>query len=180
MDIRRWLDETVLPEQPPSPNLPEQLGLARFLHPKQPERASRGERRRKRSTSDSSLLDTRTTCKEVPLATGAADVEEDAEDSGCSNASSPADPSLESSASSQCYVRRPRRKTRPERYEPALKDARERGMQVYRRGKGESTKKRRQSKRKKTDKPGVGLVQSFHAKNVPKDRLTVRCPSYMG
>ncbi|KAF2650192.1 hypothetical protein K491DRAFT_721002 [Lophiostoma macrostomum CBS 122681] len=180
MDIRKWIDETVLPEQIPSPNLAEQLGIARFLHPKQPERPSRGAAKRKRSTSDSSLLDTRTTRKEVPPATRAALVDDYAEDSGCSNASSPADPSSESSASSQSYARRPRRKTRPERYEPALKDAKERGTRANRRVKNESKKNRRKSKRKKTDHPGVGLVQSFRAKNIPRDRLTLKPREKLG
>lgn len=181
MDIRRWLDETVLPEQPPSPACPEKLGLAPFFHNRKPDRERPKETgRRRRSTSDSSLLNTPPPPRQrSPPTQREADIDDSADDSACSDAYHPAGDSRESSTSSQQYARRPRRKIRPERYEPISKDVKERGTQVYRHQKGESKKTRRKSRRNNADRSGIGLVQRFHAKNVPTDRLTVSCPSYV-
>lgn len=181
MDIRKWLDETVLPEQPPSPHVPNSVGppiLPSPEYPKKPERAPEGRRPRESSTSDSSLLHTRPAHQKLPTIRAAAGIDSNADDSACSDACHPAGESSESSVSSQQYARRRRRKTRLERYEPAAKDVKKRGTQLYRHRKGESSKTKRKSRRKKGDKLGVGPPQSFKAKNVPKDRLTVSCPSY--
>lgn len=174
MDIRKWLQETVLPEQPVSPTRLEQSGPDAPPHPTAPERDLRAGRRRKRSTSDSSLLRTRTIRREPSLVERRAAIVDSGDDSAYSDAHHPPVHSSESSSSSQQYARKPRRKTRPERYEPTSKGAKGRGTQVNRHRKDESKKKKHSSRRKKADKPGAGLVQSFHAKNVPKDRLTVR------
>jgi hypothetical protein len=170
MDIRKWLNETVLPKQPPSP--PDQRSLPPLLETGETEHAHRGKRRRKRSTSDSSLLDIRPRRKKTPPTDDAADVE----GSACSEAFHPASQSSGSSKLSQKYARRPRHKTRPERYEPAAKEVKERGTHTHRRRKGESKKAKRKAKSRKAEKPGTSIVQSFHAKNVPSDRLTVRRP----
>jgi hypothetical protein len=69
------------------------------------------------------------------------------------------------SSNSSRYARKPRRKTRPERYEP--------GSHAHRHHKGESKRPRRTSRRKKGEKP-PGVMQTFQAKNVSGDRLTVR------
>jgi hypothetical protein len=168
MDIRKWLNETVLPKQPPSP--PDQRSLPPLLEARETEQPHGEKRRRKRSTSDSSLLDTRPQRKKTPPTEDAADVE----GSACSEAFHPASQSSGSSKSSQKYARRSRHKTRPERYEPAAKE--ERGTHTHRCRKGESKKTKRKAKSRKAEKPGTNIVQSFHAKNVPSDRLTVRCP----
>jgi hypothetical protein len=85
---------------------------------------------------------------------------------------------LSDSINSNRYARRPRRKTRPEHYEcPSTVVTGERGKPAHLREKGESKKPRHKSRRKKGEqgeKPSSGVVQSFHAKNVSSDRLTVR------
>jgi hypothetical protein len=169
MDIRKWLEETVLPERPPS--LSEQRHMPEFLRPKNAEKAPREKRRRKPTSSDSSLLDARPVHKESPPVEEEADSRASTSESACSDVYHHTR-SSESSIASQPYARQPRRKTRLERYEPASKHAKERGTQAGRHRKGKSDTKRK-SRRKKGDKPKISLAQSFHAKNVPKDRLTV-------
>ncbi|KAF2118552.1 hypothetical protein BDV96DRAFT_643794 [Lophiotrema nucula] len=186
MDIRKWLNETVLPEQPPT--LPEHLGLAPFLRVKEVEQQERRPPR-KRNTSDSSLLEARPRRRKThvheelqvdhaaPIERESDIVDDSASGSCCSNASS----RCTSSQLSQPHARKPRRKTRPERYEPApAKGVKERGTHVHHRRKGESIKTKRKSRRKKADKPGIGLVQSFHAKNVHGDRLTLKPREKLG
>jgi hypothetical protein len=186
MDIRTWLDGTVRPEPLPSPDPLRQPGPPRFHPPKEPEGhaagagARRARRRPRQSSEDSSLLAAPTVRSETPPSETEADIDGSGDDTACSDAYHPAHHAPpESSTSSQQYARRPRRKTRPELYEPTPKDAKERGTQLYRHRKGESNRSKRKSRRRKADKPGVGLVQSFHAKNVSKDRLTVSCPSFV-
>ncbi|KAF2186857.1 hypothetical protein K469DRAFT_571033 [Zopfia rhizophila CBS 207.26] len=180
MDIHKWLDETVFPEEPPT--LPEQLGLPLFFHRKESaeEQPPQKRRRIKRSTSDSSLLDTCLKQKKTPPIEHEADIEESAGESTCSEASDHSGHSSGSTTSSHQYARRPRRKTRLDHYDPKSKDAKRRGKQVSRREKGESRKAKRKSRREKTDKPGAGLVRSFHAKNVPIDRLTLKPREKLG
>jgi hypothetical protein len=170
MDIQRWLDETILPERPTSPANKGKRNPVPLV--KRPEQSSKGKRRRKPTTSDSSLLDTPPQRKITPPVVSHARFDEIADDSASSGASEPSSGSL-SSMSSHHYARKPRRKTRPERYEPAPKDVKERGTHIRRHRKGESSKTKRRHKRKKVDQLGTGIVQAFHAKNVSRDRLTV-------
>jgi hypothetical protein len=171
MDIRKWLDETVLPEQPPS--LPDHhRSLLPPFQPSAIEQTHRERHKRKRSTSDSSLLDTRPQRKKTSPIEDVADVEKNA----CSKTSHPASQSSGSSKSSQKYARRPRHKARPERYEATAKEVKKRGTHTHRLRKGETKKTKRKSKSKSAEKSGTGIVQSFQAKNVPSDRLTVTRP----
>lgn len=170
MDIQRWLDQTVLPERPASP--PVVRIEAPIALPKKPEQAHKKKRRRRHSTSDSSLLEVPPPRKKTPPITREADIDQSADDSAYSDASHPT--SRSGSSTSSLYARKPRRKTRPERYEPTLKDVKGRGRHIHRHRKGESKKTQRKPRRRKVDKPGSGIVQSFYAKNVPRDRLTVR------
>ena len=174
MDIRKWLDETVSPPRPPS--LPEQLSLPPFLRPKErvEEPLPRGTRRRKRGTSDSSILETHQRRRKGPP------VEYESEGdqtSACSDTSTSSRHSSGSSSSSRRYARRPRRKTRLERYDPKPEDAKERGKQPSGKKRRDSKKSRRKSRRK-TEARGAGRVQNFQPKNVPRDRLTVCRPSF--
>jgi hypothetical protein len=170
MDIHKWLSETVLPRQPPSP-----LGQGETCHAPRPhelERAPREKHGRKQSSSDSSMLDARPQHKKAPPSGRVPPTEQEADETGHTDASHPTARS-ERSVSNEPYRRKPRRKTRPERYGPVSKDAEERGLHTQRREKGESKKQRRTSQRKKANKSGSGIVQSFQAKNVPQERLTV-------
>jgi hypothetical protein len=171
MDIQRWLDETVLPEQPPSPAA-KKCHDASNLGVDMLNQTPRKKRRRRSSTSDSSLLKAPPQHTRMPPARQAT-LKESADESVRSDASRSFTVS-ESSTSSQPYARKPRRKTRLERYEPVSKDGNERGTHTRRHRKGESGRKKRKHKPSKLDKPGTGIVQGFQAKNVSKDRLTVR------
>lgn len=158
----------MLPQQPPSP-----LGRRQDCDGPEPERGHREQRRQARATSDSSLLDAPPQRKQVSPSERAALVQDMADETNRPAATYPTSRS-ESSASSEPYRRKPRRKTRPERYGPAPKDAKERGPDTQQPRKGESKKTRRRPRRMKANKSGSGIVQSFQANNVRKDRLTVR------
>jgi len=174
MDIRKWLDHTISPLQHPS--LPDQLGLPPFLRPRGDvdELYESGRRRRKRSTSDSSILKIGRRRRRDPPA----ECESERDHAGsCSDTPTPSHHSSASSPSSRRYARRPRRKTRLERYEPKQEYAKERGKHPSGGEKSAPRKSRRKSRHQKETRGG-GLVQSFRAKNVPQDRLTVCCSSY--
>lgn len=175
MDIQRWLNETELPEQPPSPA--KRRDPAPRLPVKEFDQAPLGNRRRKPSTSDSSLLESPPQIKKAQPLAPQKGSDEGADESACSDASR-SSTSSESSTSSDPYARRPRRKTRIERYEPASKHIKERGTHSRRHRKGEPSRTKRKRKRK-VDNVGIGTVQGFQAKNVSKDRLTVSSGTHL-
>jgi hypothetical protein len=171
MDIQRWLNDTELPEQPPSPASPaKKRDAAPNLPNQRPDKASGEKRRREPSTSDSSLLDAPPQRKKKQPAAPQAILEESSDGSASSDVSHSSTGS-EGSASSQPYAHRPRRKTRLERYEPASKHVKEQGTHIRRYRKGEPSRAKRGRKRSRVD--NVGAVQTFQAKNISKDRLTV-------
>lgn len=93
--------------------------------------------------------------------------------------------SSRSNPSSQCYARKPRRKTHPERYEPPPKRLKGWGNRVHpsRKGgsnnrKGEPNKSRHAPRRTRAEQSGNGIGYDFHAKNVSGHRLTVRAAMY--
>lgn len=172
MDIRKWLDETVLPQQPPSPSPHDQRHEYPALRIERARRAPIEKHKRKQSTSDSSLLDDPRQRRSSVVPKQGNIIKENVNEGA--SASHPTSRS-ESSVSSEPYRRKPRRKTRPERYEPVPQGARERGTHTRRQKKGESKKTSRISRRNKSGKPRNDIVESFQAKNVPRDRLTVTC-----
>lgn len=83
----------------------------------------------------------------------------------------------EPETASDKYERKPRRKTRPNRYQlkpTKEKKSKEHKGQTGRHGHEERKSKKRKRKRTARDNPASGWVMGFHAKNVAKDRLTVR------
>ena len=68
------------------------------------------------------------------------------------------------------YERRPRRKTRLDRYEPNQESEIQERHDTSRH---HGTRKKRRSKRRRKHKAGTNLILGFHAANVPQDRLTV-------
>jgi hypothetical protein len=170
MDIEKWLVET---EQPvPS----EQPGFGTFLLPRQPGSVPDAGRRQKHSLSDSSWLQVPSP---RPQRKGISAIEQDRHDVrdkyDRSNAShSTRSESRSISAASQRYVRRPRRKTHPDRYEVGPMKVKQQDRNPHPSRKSESRKSKRKSKRRKDNKMYNGIGQDFHAKNVSMDRLTVR------
>ena len=177
MDIRKWLAETVQPNL--SLNLVQQSSIEASLRPRKSKPVIDTSRRLDPSKSDSSLLDPRPQQEEISTNERSRVPKRDPYHKTKSNVSQATQSeSSQSDTSSQQYTRKPRRKTRPERYQPSSKVIQERGKLIHQSRKGESKKMRRKSKRKKREKPGTDMMQNFHAKNVSGDRLTVRAATY--
>jgi hypothetical protein len=175
MDIQRWLKETAEAGPPPIPV--KDPGSAFFPHNERARLVFEEKHAQKRSKSDSSLLVPQPHSHVAPAKEPKLSIGKATDASACSEASrSSRNGSTESESSSQRYARRPRRKTRPERYEP--KPNKERGKHIHQSRKDESKKSRRKFKRKKGEKSDSGVAQSFHAKNVSRDRLTVRAAGH--
>ncbi|KAF1989562.1 hypothetical protein K402DRAFT_326571, partial [Aulographum hederae CBS 113979] len=86
-----------------------------------------------------------------------------------------------STRSSEHYERRPRHKTRPEKYEPRSDKERERKRRGRAKKGDESKKRDKTSKRKrKKGKSGTDVSHNFHAKNVAQDRLTLKPRASLG
>ncbi|KAF2146854.1 uncharacterized protein K452DRAFT_355288, partial [Aplosporella prunicola CBS 121167] len=154
MNIQSWLEQT---------ETPTTLGLPAALRAREPaaQDALRPSPRHKRPrhlpSSDSSLLRV-----DRPLETPGAAADDDltfADDAAASIHSPPVQ-----------YARRPRHKTRPDTYEPRKDDAEQR------RKKHHKPKERRSKRRDKPD----GLVHTFHAKHVARDRLTLKPKENLG
>jgi hypothetical protein len=162
MDIQTWLDETVEAE---ALHVRAQTAQCNFsCRPEQSKPVFQERRAQKRCKSDSSLLVPQPHLHIAPP----------------NEPDTPTKHNLDVTAgdesSSQRYVRRPRRKTRPERYEPRQNKKREK--HVHHTHKGEPKKSRRTSRCKKEEKSEGGVAQSFHAKNISGDRLTVRATGH--
>lgn len=172
MDIRKWLAET---ENPIASKQPD---VDRVLLPRQPDTVPDARRRRKRSSSDSSLLEAASPklrhegvkaekldgC-EVPNV-----INKGHSDRSCS----PSGRTTGSSAASQRYARKPRRKTRADKYDVESKRAvaQDEGQRASR--KSVSRKSKRKSGRRKYERTHNGIRQEFQARNVSRERLTVR------
>jgi hypothetical protein len=175
MDIHKWLEETAEAKAPlDPPRVPGQDFFHRLENPKQ---VFDRKGAQKQGKSDSSLLEPQPQSHQAPLARPKPLTEQPSGASAYSKTSHPSHcDSTDSESASQRYARKPRRKTRLERYEPSFKQ-KERGKHVHQSRKDESKKSRRKSKRKKGEKAGSAIAQTFHAKNVSGDRLTVRAAS---
>ncbi|KAF2627751.1 hypothetical protein BU25DRAFT_448249 [Macroventuria anomochaeta] len=178
MDIRKWLAET----ESPVPS--KQPGVEHFLLPRQPDHVPNVRRRRKRSSSDSSLLKA---SSPQPRRKGVPAIERDHRDvrdafdrahsdASCSTTSE----STNSSTASQRYARKPRRKTRPDKYGAGSKRVKEQDKSHRPSRKNESRKSKRKSKRRKDDMTHNGIGQDLKARNVSKDRLTLKPLEKMG
>lgn len=170
MDICKWLDETVLPQQPPSP--PVDCHASR---PQQTGQLVSERQKRKQTSSDSSLLQGPLQPSEKIVLPGRGDPVKETADKSAHTYASHLTVHSGSSVSSRPYRRRPRRKTRPERYEPVAHDAEERGTHNHKHKRSERRRTRRATRRSKAERSGSGIVQNFQAKNVPTERLTVTC-----
>ncbi|TKA64885.1 hypothetical protein B0A49_05161 [Cryomyces minteri] len=180
MDINQWLNNTNIAE---TPTLPQQLGFPTFLHDKHEvtDQPRSHRLKRKRASSDSSLLAPGFLQKpaekdDVPAHDG--NMSDHDPSSSCS--SSTEDSASQPEPPPKTYERRARHKTRPELYEAKSghKNRREGERTQKTKRKKDSKGKRHKSKRKESR--SAGLVQSFHAKNVPKDRLTLTPAAGLG
>ncbi|KAH7076838.1 hypothetical protein BKA63DRAFT_291321 [Paraphoma chrysanthemicola] len=178
MDIGKWLDETEDAEQSLNPPRPPGHDFLRRVGKPKPMFRQKGTPTRSRS--DSSLLEPQPQSHRAPPAHPKPLTEQPSDADAYSKVSCPSrGDSAESESSSQRYARKPRRKTRLERYEPTSKKQ-ERGKYVHHSRKGESTKSKRKSKRMKGEGPANGMANTFHAKNVSGDRLTLKPRQQLG
>lgn len=171
MDIRNWLAETE------SPARAEQLDFEHFLLPKNPVTVLRPKGRRKRSSSDSSLLKTPSPIPH-PKQTATGSRRADHATQRCiaiSHSNTPRYAQSESmgSTAGQRYLRKSRHKTHPDKYAVKSEGPKQQAERHSRdRGKG-SKKRNRKSKQPKDEKTHRGVGQNYHARNVAKDRVTV-------
>ncbi|KAF1932241.1 uncharacterized protein M421DRAFT_89572 [Didymella exigua CBS 183.55] len=174
MDIRKWLAETR------DPVSSQQPGLERFLLPRQPDAVPDARRRRKRGSSDSSLLkdpSPQPGCKGVSANKrdryGVPNVADEGHNDRSHSGSSI---STASSAVSQRYARKPRRKARADKYATGSKRANEQDEGQRPGRKSES----RKSKRKKNEKTQNGIGKELQARNVSSDRSTLKPSEKIG
>ncbi|KAF2831294.1 hypothetical protein CC86DRAFT_463214 [Ophiobolus disseminans] len=179
MDIQKWLDDTAEVHMHAPPNPAQTPGSGFFQRPEKPKPVFKEKHAPKRCKSDSSLLDPQPHPHKAPPKESKPPTEGSLDASAYSEVSRPSrSDSAESVSSNHRYARKPRRKTRLERYEP--KPVKERGKHIHHSRKDESNKTRRESKRRKGEKLGSGVAQSFRAKNVSGDRLTLKPREQLG
>jgi hypothetical protein len=178
MDINEWLEGTVEAEE--RTTLPDQLGFPAFLQPKDKPAVQRSARRhgkRMRHSADSSILKL-----EEPAAVPSRRKPDTAYDcEGLLWAHQDSSPALSSAHSvennegSDHYRRRPRRKTRPERYEAKTAKEPAKDRDRHERKRGKKGKGAKPAKKRRIDKSGLaGVVHNYQARNIPRERLTVR------
>lgn len=175
MDIKKWLNETADARTPPGPG--QTSATSFFQHPEKSRPVFDQKRAAKRKKSDSSLLNLQTSAKGTPPKRSTASTVGRRAASEHSEASRPSQSDSAGSKSPRHqFARKPRHKTRLERYKP--KHVKGRGDHAHQSRKDESKKPRRKSKCKKGDPSGSGIAVGFHAKNVSRDRLTVRAAGH--
>lgn len=177
MDIRKWLVEI----ESPVPS--EQSGVRPFFLSRQTGSVLDARRRRKRSSSDSSLLkapspqprrkSATATERDHHNAKKTKETKETIVEAHSDTSHSTRSDSIEQTNASQHYMRKPRRKTRPDKYEPGLKKVERQNKSQRPSRKSESKKSKRKPKRKKDDRTHNGVGHDFQARNVSKARLTV-------
>lgn len=175
MDVQEWL-ATTADRAPPLPSDDHRMPDGVWADPHEQDRE-----RRKHTSSDSSLIvprnarpanrsrvqaATRSLLSEQARSADSADSRPQAAQSSIFA------PDGGKHAAQKTYERRPRHKTRPDRYEP--KGRKRKGTPETRKGR-RSGKKRRKSHRNADGGRTIGLIQSFQLRKGPKNsRLTVR------
>ena len=164
MNINQWiesLEQAVPPNESPLPT----------DQPHAPLKRGRGSR-------TSSLLEPLTNRKKRGTKEKQSVVSADSSSSVSSDATSTSTSSrpstLPSSSSSKRYRRRPRHHTKEDKYHSkSISKPQQKRREKKKKEKEERAKHSRRNKHK--SKAVTGVVQTFKAKNVPKDRLTVSC-----
>lgn len=182
MDVRRWLEETKTPGPPASLGLPAGQH-AREGAPRDAAKQSSPNRRKckrpqRHTSSDSSLLwPDRANGHGQPVTQKSGNGDRARQHTASDKAASHYSSELSGSADRsefERYARRPRRKTRPEIYEPKAGKKRSKRTHGSRKNRHAPL---REKDRRRTRPRQSDLAQTFHAKNVAKDRLTVRRPA---
>ncbi|KAF3001875.1 hypothetical protein E8E13_005493 [Curvularia kusanoi] len=177
MDIRKWLAEIA------SPVRPEQLHSEHVVALQQGDVVPGASRKRKCSSSDSSILKAPSP---QPWRDGISVGERIisakqhyVEPSGSAPHHFRNDPSSKGSKS-QRYIRKSRRKTRPEKYTAESQSPEEHARIRRSVRKQEPKKSKRKSKQRKDEKTQSGVGREFQAENVTRNRLTLKPVEKMG
>lgn len=169
MDVRTWLGGVDLGDG--EATLPEKLGIPDFLRPKIKEvEKPRTRRKLQRSRSDDSLLEIAAIEKPKGRKTKRKHDEQSSSETQSLMSQKSFESQSQTSESLDDYTKRPRRRTRSDRYDPKPREQRRRKHEGHRK------KDRKGEKRKlkhATDKRLSDMVTSYRAKNVPRPRLTV-------
>ncbi|KAF2426451.1 hypothetical protein EJ08DRAFT_681229 [Tothia fuscella] len=178
MDISKWLEETI--ETAERPTLPDQLGFPAFLRPKDKpvvERSAQRHGKRKRRSADSSILGPEKSGIE-PSRSKPGEVDSD-DSIGPAHQNLHSNPALAAEDASEehsdRYQRKPRRKTHLDRYNTKTPKDLTKDRGDDRKDRAQKSRNRKTERKKRKDKSGLAdVVHNFHAKNVPKERLTLQ------
>jgi hypothetical protein len=173
MDIDRWVQDVVAAD---TPGISDRLKVPDIFQPKHVDcDALVASRKRKRSTADTSFLERAATPPQAAKRGRRNRLDSLTPSSSAhSTISGRGSPEIQTESSSDRYKRKPRRKTRPDRYE--LKE------NAKKRRSSRSTTKKKEKKSTKHDgdpkgkwnhKSDLALNDKFLARNVSKNRLTV-------
>ncbi|KZM25594.1 hypothetical protein ST47_g3294 [Ascochyta rabiei] len=172
MDVRKWLAETE------DPTLLERPVVEPFLLPRLSEAVPVTRRRRKRSLTDSSLLKaplSQTRGKGIPAIERDRRHVQDVADRAYGDTShSTRSEFASNSTASQRYTRKPRHKTRPNRYEIGTKKDKGPDDNPRPNRRSELRRSKRKCRRSIVENTHSGIRQEFQAKNVSRDRLTLK------
>jgi hypothetical protein len=162
MDINQWIESLEQANPPSKPPLSDDQPHAT--------------RKRRRGSGTSSLLEPfvnrerRDIKDRQPVVSVSSSSSNPSDATPASTSSASSAPSI--SSSSERYQRRPRHRTNADKYH--LKPKSKSQSRKKKKKEKEKEKKSKHARRKKRKSKAVtGLVQTFQAKNVPKDRLTV-------
>jgi hypothetical protein len=161
MDINQWIESLEQANPPGNPPLSVDQPPAT--------------RKRRRGSGTSSLLEPfvnrerRDIKDRQPVVSVSSSKVDSSDATSASTSSASSAPSI--SSSSEKYQRRPRHRTKADKYHLKSKSK----TKSKKKKKNEKMKKKPKhaSRKKHKSKAVTGLVQTFQAKNVPKDRLTV-------
>jgi len=172
MDISKWLEGTAGSDHL-NPTLQVQLPALLRAENEVEYMGSDRHKRRRRARTDSSLIAPNDITVPTAPVTHRRKSESYADETAPDVQTSSSESKSESNGTepSQRYERRPRRKTRPDRYEPKPDKDKKRKKLSHK--EKETSQRHRKSRRKRRDKLRADPGQSFHADNVPQERLTV-------
>ncbi|KAI4808962.1 hypothetical protein E4T44_11013, partial [Aureobasidium sp. EXF-8845] len=132
-------------------------------------------RKRRRGSGTSSLLEPfvnrerRDIKDRQPVVSVSSSNSDPSDATSASTSSASSEPSI--SSSSEKYQRRPRHRTKADKYHLNPK-SKSQSRKKKKKKEAKEKKSKHASRKKRKSKAVTGLVQSFQAKNVPKDRLT--------
>lgn len=170
MDVYQWLQGT-MPSLDRS--LPGQANVDSCTSQNVPTRIPKAKGIHRKSKTDSSLLEVAPEYRTKGPSNAKSQFAQDGRSNNVRN-----DP-LDCELSTDLFVRRCRRKTHADKYDPLCKTVKESKKHVHHSRKDGSRRTKRMCTRQQDSKPGGVKLPNFKAKNMARDRLTVRDDTYM-